>query len=43
MHSEKIKIYNGKIITPSKIIEGGCVLITGDTITEVSEKNIEVR
>jgi N-acetylglucosamine-6-phosphate deacetylase len=42
MHPGKIKIYNGKIITPFKIIEGGCVLITGDTITAVSEKNIEV-
>ncbi|MEO8712130.1 MAG: amidohydrolase family protein, partial [Parafilimonas sp.] len=42
MNSEKIKIYNGKIVTPAKIIEGGCVLITGGTITEVSEKNIEV-
>lgn len=41
MHPEKIKIYNGKIVTPYKIIEGGCLLITGDTITEVSEKNIE--
>lgn len=42
MHPQKIKIYNGKIITPSKIIESGCVLITGDTITEVSERDIEV-
>jgi N-acetylglucosamine-6-phosphate deacetylase len=42
MHPEKIKIYSGKIITPFKIIEGGCVLITGDTITEVSENNIDV-
>jgi N-acetylglucosamine-6-phosphate deacetylase len=42
MYPEKIKIYNGKIITPFKIIEAGCVLITGDTITEVSEKNIEI-
>src|SRR6516225_8782567 len=42
MYPGKIKIYNGKIITPFKIIEGGCVLITGDTITEVSEKNIDV-
>jgi N-acetylglucosamine-6-phosphate deacetylase len=41
MLPEKIKIYNGKIVTPYKIIEGGCLLITGDTITEVSEKNIE--
>jgi len=42
MHLQKIKIYNGKIVTLSKIVDGGCVLITGDTITEVSEKNIEV-
>jgi N-acetylglucosamine-6-phosphate deacetylase len=42
MHHEKIKIYNGRIITPFKIIKSGCILITGDTITEVSEKNIEV-
>ena len=40
-HPEKIKIYNGKIVTPFKIIENGCLLITGDTITEISEKNIE--
>src|SRR6516165_5423345 len=42
MHPGKIKIYNGKIITPFRVIESGCVLITGDTITEVSEKNIEI-
>ncbi len=42
MHPEKIKISNGKIITPFKIVEGACILISGDTITEVSEKNIEV-
>ena len=41
MYPQRIKIYNGNIITPSKIINGGCVLITGDTITEVSEHNIE--
>lgn len=42
MHSNKIKITNGKIITPSKIIESGCVLIIDDAIAEVSERNIEV-
>lgn len=42
MHSQKIKIYNGKIITPAKIIDGGCVLIEGDTIIEVSENNIDI-
>lgn len=41
MHAKKLKIVNGKIVTPFKVIEGGCVLITGDTITEVSESNIE--
>ncbi len=43
MLSNKIKIYNGKIITPFKIIEGGCVLVIDDTIAEVSEKNIETQ
>lgn len=41
MSSNKIKIYNGKIITPFRIIESGCVLIIDDKIEEVSEKNIE--
>lgn len=37
-----IKIFNGKIITPDKIIDGGCVLIADNTIITVNEKNIEV-
>lgn len=37
-----MKICNGKIIKPSGILEKGSVLITGDTITAISEKNIEV-
>ena len=37
-----MKIYNGKIITPTKIVDGGSVLVTDNTITAVSEKNIEV-
>jgi N-acetylglucosamine-6-phosphate deacetylase len=41
MNLQKIKIYNGKIITPFKIIQGGCILITGDVIAEVSEQDIE--
>jgi N-acetylglucosamine-6-phosphate deacetylase len=36
-----MKIYNAKIITLTKILDGGSVLVTGDTITAVSEKNIE--
>ena len=38
---QRLKIVNGNIITPSGIIRGGTVLVTGDTITAVSEKNIE--
>src|SRR5689334_13239600 len=41
MHLQPIKIFNGKIITPSKIIDSGCVLIANDIITAISEKNIE--
>lgn len=39
---QRIKIYNGKIITPHRIINGGTVLIRGDIIEEVSETDIEV-
>ena len=42
MHPEKLKIYNGNIITPYKVIEGGCILVTEGIITEVSERNIDV-
>lgn len=42
MPLQTIKIYNGKIITPSKIIDDGCVIVSGNKIIEVSEKNIEV-
>ncbi len=38
---QRLKIYNGKIITPSGIMKKGSVLITGDTISAVSENNIE--
>jgi N-acetylglucosamine-6-phosphate deacetylase len=40
MEQKRLKIYNGKIITPAGIIPEGCVLISGDTITEVAEGNI---
>ncbi len=42
MNQQRLKIFNGKIITPDKIIEGGSILVTGDTITAVSENNIKV-
>src|ERR687890_551600 len=41
MH-QSIKIFNGKIITPHKIIDGGSIVVTGDAITAISENNIEV-
>jgi N-acetylglucosamine-6-phosphate deacetylase len=39
--ADKIKLYNGKIITPDRIINGGCVLISFGKIIEVSEHNID--
>ena len=41
MQQKQLKIYNGKIITPHNIISDGSVLVTGDTIAMVSDKNIE--
>ncbi len=41
MDQQRLKIFNGKIITPHKIIDGGSILVTGNTITAVSEKNLE--
>ncbi len=41
MNQQRLKIFNGKIITPDKIFDGGSVLITGGTITAVSETDIE--
>ena len=38
----KLKIYNGRIITPYRIIQEGTVVVTGNSITEVGEGNIEV-
>jgi N-acetylglucosamine-6-phosphate deacetylase len=40
MLNQQIKIFNGRIITPYRIIPQGSVLISGDTITAVSEGNI---
>jgi N-acetylglucosamine-6-phosphate deacetylase len=42
MKQQRIKIYNGKIITPSGIINNGTILVTGDTITAVTEGDIEI-
>ena len=40
MLQNQYKIINGRIITPSRIIEGGTLLITGDKITGISEHDI---
>jgi N-acetylglucosamine-6-phosphate deacetylase len=40
MSGQLIKIFNGRIITPYRIFPQGSVLISGDTITAVSEGNI---
>ena len=36
---QRLKIYNGKIITPYRILSEGSVLIDGETITSVSQGN----
>lgn len=41
MPDQRIKIFNGKIITPTRIVDDGCVLITGETITAVLQGNTE--
>jgi N-acetylglucosamine-6-phosphate deacetylase len=41
MSGPRIKIVNGKIITPERILPSGTVLVTGEKITEVSEGDIE--
>jgi len=39
--NKQLKIFNGKIITPQRIINGGSLLITNGIINAVSETNIE--
>ena len=43
MSGQLIKIFNGRIITPYRIFPQGSVLISGETITAVSEGNIVAR
>lgn len=40
MVQQRIKIHNGRIITPGGILPHGTVLVTGDTITAVSTDDI---
>jgi N-acetylglucosamine-6-phosphate deacetylase len=37
-----LKIYNGNILTPNRIIKGGCMIIGDGKILEVSDQNIEI-
>jgi N-acetylglucosamine-6-phosphate deacetylase len=41
MSQPYLKIYNGQIITPYRVISPGTVLIKGDTIAQVKEGDIE--
>ena len=41
MSTGNYKIINGKIITPEKIIEGGCLLVNNGVIAAVSEIDIQ--
>lgn len=38
--ADKLKIYNGRVITPEKIYEEGTVLVTDGIITNIAEGNI---
>lgn len=38
---KKIKIHNGRLVTPERIIEGGCLIIEGGKILEVSTDDLE--
>jgi len=42
MNPQRLKIFNGKIITPSRIIRDGTIVVNDHTIEYVGEKNTEV-
>jgi len=39
---QRLKITNGRVLTPYRLIPNGTILITGSTITEVSDRDIDV-
>lgn len=39
---KQLKIFNGRIITPNRIIDGGSVVVSNGKITAVSEHDIEI-
>lgn len=42
MKHQYVKIYNGKVVTPYRIINAGTVVVSGDKITQVSEGNVDI-
>ncbi|MFC5410352.1 N-acetylglucosamine-6-phosphate deacetylase [Larkinella bovis] len=42
MTPRPLKITNARIVTPYRLIPRGTVLLTGDTITEISERDLDV-
>jgi N-acetylglucosamine-6-phosphate deacetylase len=43
MNTGTFKIFNGNIITPDKIIEGGSILVSNGIITTISEENMDAK
>lgn len=42
MQHRRLKIFNGKIITPHRVIPDGTIVILDDKVVEVGEKHVEV-
>lgn len=40
--NKKIKIHNGKIITPEKIIDNGCIILSDGKIVGIEQGNHEI-
>ena len=40
--NDRLKIYNGKVLTPGRIISNGTVIIIREKITEVSGSNVDL-
>ncbi|BAU53878.1 N-acetylglucosamine-6-phosphate deacetylase [Mucilaginibacter gotjawali] len=38
---QRLKIFNGKLITPSGIVDNGCMLMADGAITAISDRNID--
>ena len=42
MSTRRLKIFNGRIISPHRIIPNGTVVVTGETITAILEDDVDV-